>query len=256
MINMSEARKRPSLMVDAPTPGAESPPAPPTGAASWPGPSRLVLDHTTVLALSMVDRELGAHRRGGAVAGLVSSLLAALADHDQVEIQLAVRSAGEADRSTAPSQADSLIQQMTAQAVVPSESAARQAQRNAAARAELLAEFGALAGEDIGEQHSRARNRHALAARWRKERRVFGVMHQGRTLYPGFQFDRTSGALRPAIRDVLAALPTERMSDWEVALWWTAANGWLGGRRPVDLLDQDSAQIVSAAARLAEPGPL
>ncbi len=214
------------------------------------------LDSTAVLALSEVSRDVEGHRHGAAVASLVSSLLDALADHEHVEVQLVRGSVREQDRSAARTEGESLIQHMTAHTAVPSETAARQAQRNAAARAELLEEFGALTGEEIGEQHSRASNRHALAARWRKERRALGVTHQGRTVYPGFQFDPTSGELRPTIRAVLAALPADRMSDWEVALWWTASNGWLGGRRPVDLLAHDSDQIVVAAARLAEPSPL
>ena len=146
---------------------------------------------------------------------------------------------------------EDLVQRMTPDIGVPSESEVRQAQRNAAARTALLREFGARTSEQIGEEHSRARNRHALAARWRKEGRMFGVPYHGRMVYPAFQFDATSGELRPAVKAVLSALPVGRMSQWEVALWWTAANGWLGGRRPVDLLDDDPETIVGAAGRLA-----
>lgn len=158
-------------------------------------------------------------------------------------------------RGTNPGLIEDLIQRMTPEMGVPSEARVRQARRNATARTELLREFGALTSEQIGDEHSRARNRHALAARWRKEGRVLGVPYHGRTVYPGFQFDPTSGELRPAVRAVLSRLPIGRMSEWEVALWWTAANGWLGGRRPVDLLDDDPDGIVAAACRL-EPSPL
>ncbi|MGI8728789.1 MAG: toll/interleukin-1 receptor domain-containing protein [Solirubrobacteraceae bacterium] len=155
----------------------------------------------------------------------------------------------------APGLVEDLIQRMTPEVGVPSESSVRQARRNATARTALLREFGALTGDEIGEQHSRARNRHALAARWRKEGRVFGVTYHGRTVYPAFQFEPVSGELRQVVRAVLTALPVGRMSEWEVALWWTAANGWLGDRRPVDLLDDDPDGIVAAAAGL-EPSPL
>jgi hypothetical protein len=151
---------------------------------------------------------------------------------------------------------ESIIDQLVPELAFPSNAAVLQARRNAQARTELLQEFGALTGEQIAEERSKAKNRHALAARWRKEGRILGVPYRGQTLYPAFQFD-DAGELRPVIRAALAKLPRDRMSDWEVALWWAASNGWLGGLRPVDLLDEtDVDDIVAAAGRLAETSPL
>jgi hypothetical protein len=42
------------------------------------------------------------------------------------------------------------------------------------------------------------------------------------------------------------------MSGWELALWFTGSSDWLGGLRPVDVLDTDADQVVEAAQRLAE----
>jgi hypothetical protein len=137
---------------------------------------------------------------------------------------------------------------------VPSEATVLQARRNAHARLELLEEFGYVTAEQIAEGRSRADNRHALASSWRRGGRVFAVEYKGRKLFPGFQFDE-QGLPRPVISAVLAALPTAQMSDWEVALWWTSANGWLDSERPVDRLDDRDA-LVAAAAHLAEPLPL
>jgi len=146
---------------------------------------------------------------------------------------------------------------MTPELAMPTDPQVRQARSNAEARMRLLQEFGALTGEQIGEEHSRAQNRHALAARWRKEGRIFGVPYRGQTLYPAFQFDER-GTVRPIVREVLRALPRDRMSDWEVALWWSADNGWLGRRRPVDVLEEDQApsRLTQAALRLGQPSPL
>jgi hypothetical protein len=148
-----------------------------------------------------------------------------------------------------------LVERMVPDLEIPSDAAAVLARRNAKRRAELLQEFGALTGGQIADERSRAANRHALAARWRKEGKVFGVSYRGQTLYPGFQFDQ-DGRVRPAVAEVLKALPRDKMSDWEVALWWTTANGWLGGRRPVDLLDRDHTPLIVAARKLAQPLPL
>jgi hypothetical protein len=148
-----------------------------------------------------------------------------------------------------------LVDGMVPDLEIPSEAMMILARRNAKRRAEVLQEFGALTGEQVAQERSRAANRHALAARWRKEGKLFGVPYRGQILYPAFQFD-DDGGLRPALSDVLAALPRDRMSDWEVAHWWTAANGWLDGRRPVDLLETDTEAIVHAAHELGEPLPL
>jgi hypothetical protein len=150
---------------------------------------------------------------------------------------------------------NALTDQLMPDLDLPSDAAAVLARRNAKHRTELLREFGALSGEQIAEERSRAANRHALAARWRKEGRLFGVPYRGQTLYPAFQFD-DDGVLRPVISEVLAALPRDEMSEWEVALWWTAGHGALGGRRPVDLLDEQPEQLVHAARRLSEPLPV
>jgi hypothetical protein len=171
----------------------------------------------------------------------------------RVVVQIAPVGPRDEDISEWRSQLEQLVQQMTPELSLPTEPKLRQARRNAEARTQLLQEFGALTGEQIGEQHSQAHNRHALAARWRKEGRIFGVPYRGQTLYPAFQFDDISGNLKPSIRNVLAHLPSNRMSEWERALWWTAANGSLAARRPVDVLDHDPNAVVAAATQLGAP---
>lgn len=133
---------------------------------------------------------------------------------------------------------------------IPSERALLMARRNAEARWRLLEEFGYRTGEQVGEGRSRASNKWAYASRLRRERKIFAVGWHGKTLYPAFQFDPISGEPRRVVRDVLAALPVAEMTEWEVALWWASANGWLdGGERPVDVIDDDPAAVVEAARR-------
>jgi hypothetical protein len=180
----------------------------------------------------------------------------ALAHHARVVVQIAPVGPRDDEISDWRAQLEQLVEQMTPELSLPSEPKLRQARRNAEARTQLLQEFGALTGDQIGEEHSQAQNRHALAARWRKEGRVFGVPYRGQTLYPGFQFDPVSGQVKPAVREVLARLPRDRMSDWESALWWTAANGWLRDRRPVDVLDDEPDAVADAAGHLGAPSGL
>ncbi len=127
-----------------------------------------------------------------------------------------------------------------------------QARRNAEARAAFLREYEVLDADQVHEIFgSKARNRSALAARWRSGKKIFAVQHRGRFLYPAFQFD-AQGRPRQVISKVLAALGTE-VGGWQTALWFASPNGWLDGEKPVDLLDREPSAVPDAAADVAEP---
>ena len=42
-------------------------------------------------------------------------------------------------------------------------------------------------------------------------------------------------------------------SGWSVALWFVSGSGWLGGKRPVDLIEEQPDAVAEAARRSAEP---
>lgn len=143
-----------------------------------------------------------------------------------------------------------MIEAMLPPVEVPGAAATLQARRNAQARASLLEEFGALSSAQVAENAgSRASNRAALANRWRTQRRIFAVSHQGRTCFPAFQFD-DQGQPLPAVAAVLGLLG--HRDGWAVALWFVAANGWLGGARPVDRLVGDPDSVIEAARQEGE----
>lgn len=133
-----------------------------------------------------------------------------------------------------------------------SPAAATQQQRNAAAREELLNEFGLHDSERIAEDAgSKARNRSATASRWLSENRIFAVDHRGANLFPGFQFG-PEGQPRPVIKRVLDVFAPYGLSGWEIALWFTTATGWLDDDRPVDLLIKSPDDVVEAARHAFE----
>lgn len=126
----------------------------------------------------------------------------------------------------------------------------QQANRNAKARTDLAEEFGLFSGVDVAAlAASTSGNASATASRWKNEGKVFTVGPTGGQRFPGFQFSE-DGRPRPVIAQVLAVLG-ERLSGWELALWFTGSNGWLGGERPVDVLDSDPELVVDAAGHLA-----
>lgn len=141
-----------------------------------------------------------------------------------------------------------LIEAMTP-AAVPTPAAVLQARRNAAARAALIGELGLLTSGEVADlNESSAGNRAALASRWKREGRVFSVRHHGQDYFPAFQLDAEFRP-REVVGRVLRALGAA--GGWEIALWFVAANGYLEGRRPVDLLAGEPEEVVRAAEAAA-----
>jgi hypothetical protein len=149
---------------------------------------------------------------------------------------------------------EQLTEAMTPEFSVPTPPVVLQARRNAEARTALLNEFGGLNATQVAElAGSEAKNTSALAGRWRREGRILAVEHHAKLYYPGFQFD-ASGIPKPPVAAVLNRLDAPSMTPWQQALWFTTANGWLSGRRPVDVLDEEPDSVVAAAdAALREP---
>lgn len=136
---------------------------------------------------------------------------------------------------------------------VPPPALLLQARRSAAAREQLLREWGALEASEVADlAGSRAKNRSALASRLAAEGKLFWVPWAGRQVYPAFQLDH-DGQVRPLIARVLQALPSER-SAWFTALWFCAVSPSLDAR-PVDLLDdvEQQERIVEAAREVGAP---
>lgn len=144
-----------------------------------------------------------------------------------------------------------LVEVLTPDLRVPSAAAVAQARRNALARAELARELGLLSSNEVADlARSRARNRAALANRWKQEGRIFAVPHGGQHLWPGFQLD-DEGQPKPVIAEVLEVLEPD-LTPWQLALWFTGRSGWLDGARPVDLLESEPERVVEAARRDSE----
>ena len=111
---------------------------------------------------------------------------------------------------------------------------------NETARAEAIAEFGALTAVQIDASHRRG-----TTESWLRQRRVFSVPGPEGPLLPGFQFRQ--GETRPVIAEILEALDGQ-LNGWEILLWFTGPSGSLDGRRPVDVLTSSPEQAVFAAA--------
>ena len=126
------------------------------------------------------------------------------------------------------------------------------ARRNASLRAEFVRTCELLDAEQVHALYgSSAKNRAALAARWRSDRKIFAIEHRGRLLYPAFQFDEV-GRPRAVIGRILKALGPGT-GPWQTAIWFTTPNSWLDRRSPLDLLESEPDRVIDAADDVSNP---
>jgi Protein of unknown function (DUF2384) len=132
---------------------------------------------------------------------------------------------------------------------IPDEGFVLQARRNAELRNRLLEQYKVLSSTQVAElAGSAAANKAATATRWRHEGRIFGVPAPGTTseyVYPSFEF-LPEGQPRPNLRRVIAVFP-EGAREWQLFAWLTGPNGWLAGRVPLEVLDEDPSRVERAA---------
>ena len=130
---------------------------------------------------------------------------------------------------------------------VPDETFVVQARRNAALRTAVLDQYPTVTAEQVARLAANdARNRAALANRWRLGGRIFGVPVAGAYRYTIFQFT-ANGHPREAMRRLVAVFPPA-CREWQLFAWLTSENALLDGSRPLDLLDGDLEGVLHAAA--------
>ncbi|WP_028602738.1 hypothetical protein [Ottowia thiooxydans] len=90
-------------------------------------------------------------------------------------------------------------------------------------------------------------NPSAQPNKWKREGRIFAINHNNNDYFPIFGLDPEHG-YRPvkAMRTVLEAFGKSK-SAWGLAYWFAGVNGFLGGKRPQDILSVDPERVVAAA---------
>jgi len=83
--------------------------------------------------------------------------------------------------------------------------------------------------------------------RWEADHRIFSIDHDGSKSFPVYAFPSQGGASPiPSLRDVLSVLCPMK-DGWGISFWFISPNGWLGGKRPQDLLSTEPDRVISAA---------
>jgi hypothetical protein len=111
-----------------------------------------------------------------------------------------------------------------------------------------------LTAEQVGSKRSNsmAKNPHAAGSRWRKDRRIFGLVKGGKTLYPLYVFTEDLEPRR-AVSEVLRIF--QDRTPLRIAAWFESTNSMLHGQRPREVLAADPEAVIRAA-RTSAVGPV
>lgn len=84
---------------------------------------------------------------------------------------------------------------------------------------------------------------------WREMKKVVAVPHDGKSLYPAFQFDNQQGPL-PIVEQILRLFGEDvRRTDWQNLFWFISANAWLRGQSPQQCLTDRPEAVIDAATQ-------
>lgn len=176
---------------------------------------------------------------------------------DDAQMEKVLRAAAEAARRSgtahalellgAPSPRTQPVAEEESGAPASSDYQVHEARRWAEARATFLAEHESVTAPELARlTGSKSANLSARAHSWVKANRIFSVNDGTAGRYPLFQL--REGQPLPQLAEILPML-RRKLSNWQIALWFTAPNAWVGGwRRPIDVLTE-SPDIVLDAAR-------
>jgi hypothetical protein len=110
-----------------------------------------------------------------------------------------------------------------------------------------------LSSKAVGERADpEAKNKHALASRLLKQRRVFAIFRLGQLEFPSYLFDEV-GQPYDAVREVLQVF--DGLTPFGIAGWFESPSSMLGGRRPRELIATKPDAVIEAA-RAHMTGPV
>ncbi len=123
-----------------------------------------------------------------------------------------------------------------------------EARMAAQARNEVLASGDWLTAAQIAQLAGfSSTNLSAQPNRWKRDRQIFAIRHQGLDYFPAYGLDAETGfrPLKP-MAPILAVFGDEK-DGWGLAYWFASVNGFMGGERPQDLLLKSPDLVLAAA---------
>lgn len=85
---------------------------------------------------------------------------------------------------------------------------------------------------------------------WINEGKIFSVSYEDQEWFPKFQFQNMMPI--PCISKVMSAFP-RGTTGWSIAFFFANPNAYIGGVKPLNLIESDSRQLISLAQRYVHP---
>lgn len=133
-------------------------------------------------------------------------------------------------------------------AVPPPQHKLIEARMTAQARKAVIESGDWLTASQVAEMAGfSATNPSAQPNKWKRDKQIFTIRHQGTDYFPGYALDASTD-YRPAkvLAKVLAVFGGQK-DDWGLAYWFASVNSFLGGKRPQDLLITQPDLVIAAA---------
>jgi len=132
--------------------------------------------------------------------------------------------------------------------VQTSEGLVREARMIAHARQQVLKSAHWLTAEQVSTLAGfSSNNPSAQPNKWKSKRSIFAIHSRGTDYFPEYALDPNEGYRPVKTLAAILAVFKDRKDGWGVAYWFAGANGFLGGRRPQDLLVSDPNAVLEAA---------
>ena len=80
---------------------------------------------------------------------------------------------------------------------------------------------------------------------WIDSRYIFSIIHDGAEIIPWFALEKNKCQPLPAMRQVIDVMRT--YDSWHLAFWFDAANSYLDGRRPQNVIAIEPEKVLAAA---------
>jgi len=87
--------------------------------------------------------------------------------------------------------------------------------------------------------------------KWTSAGLIFTISDEGHDKFPAYALG-DDGSPLPIMKEILAAFAGKRQ-PLSIATWFAAANGWLGGKSPMEMLAEHGDAVVSAAIMEVAP---
>lgn len=134
--------------------------------------------------------------------------------------------------------------------IEPSPQIARSVQAGENRWRRMAKEFDMLDSSQVASLLGISASNRNKASQLAKQGKILGVARGNRTLYPSFEFDLEAGKVRPIVAEVVKAAG-DRWDPESLLQWFCAPNGFLDGRRPVDVIDNEQTLLATARKSLA-----